>query len=337
MSTGSDSLVAHHVLEFPGGYRRSVGPVVGRFLGALRAAKILGVRAPDGRVLVPPPEWDPQTGAALGDDFVEVGPGGTVVSWTWVTNPTRYQPLDQPFAYALLLLDGADTPMLHIVDTSGDEDALATGLRVTAVFAPGDDHERDGDGAVTARFGSLLDLARFVPEGVVVESSGSADDGEPVQFQRAPIRLDYEVGAGTAQSKFLRGLAEGRFLGQRSEVSGDVYMPPRGSDPKTGTPTHAEVECGPNGTVTTFCVVNLQFHPDAPPAPYTCAQVLLDGANTPLFGLVGDIPTEDTRMGLRVKAVWKPKETWGPTLENIKWFAPNGEDDASYESYKDYL
>lgn len=337
MSSQVDHLVAHHVLEFPGGYRRSVGPVVGRFLGGLRVGKIAGVRAPGGRVLVPPPEWDPQTGAALDDDFVEVGPGGEVVSWTWVTQPTRYQPLDRPFAYALIKLDGADTPMLHVVDTAGDEHAMTTGMRVTAVFEPRDEHERGDDGAVTKRFGSLLDLSRFVPEGVVVESAATDDDGEPVQFQRAHIRLDYEIGAGTAQSKFLQGLAQGKLLGQRSEVTGEVYMPPRGSDPKNGTPTHEEVECGPDGTVTTFCVVNLQFHPDAPPAPYTCAQVLLDGANTPLFGLVGDIATEEVRMGLRVRPVWKPEDTWGPTLENIKWFAPNGQDDAAYESYQDYL
>ena len=36
----TDTLTAHHVLEYPGGYTRSVGPVVGRFLTGLREAGV---------------------------------------------------------------------------------------------------------------------------------------------------------------------------------------------------------------------------------------------------------------------------------------------------------
>ena len=35
-----------HALEYPGGYTRSVGPVIGRFLTGLRDGKLLGVRTP---------------------------------------------------------------------------------------------------------------------------------------------------------------------------------------------------------------------------------------------------------------------------------------------------
>ena len=63
MSTNPENdtapLTALHVLEYP--YTRSVGPVVGRFLGGLRDRKIEGIRAKDGRVLVPPVEYDPVT------------------------------------------------------------------------------------------------------------------------------------------------------------------------------------------------------------------------------------------------------------------------------------
>jgi uncharacterized OB-fold protein len=73
-------------LEFP--YSRTVGPVVGAFLAGLREHRILGVRNRDGQVLVPPLEYDPHTGEAL-EELVEVGPAGTVESWTWVPEPTR--------------------------------------------------------------------------------------------------------------------------------------------------------------------------------------------------------------------------------------------------------
>ena len=73
-------LVEHPILEYPGGYTRSIGPALSRYFGGLRDGKIVGVRLTDGRVMVPPTEYDPNTAAAL-DEYVEVGPAGTVVSF----------------------------------------------------------------------------------------------------------------------------------------------------------------------------------------------------------------------------------------------------------------
>ena len=113
--------------EFP--YTRTVGPVFGGYLAALRERRLVGIRGGDGRVLVPPVEYDPETGAALGTDLVEVGPEGTVLSWTWVAEPRAKHPLDRPFAFALVRPDGADTAMVHAVD-AGSPDAVTTGMRV---------------------------------------------------------------------------------------------------------------------------------------------------------------------------------------------------------------
>lgn len=140
-----DELVATHVLEFPGGYQRSLGVVVGRFLTGLRDGVLLGIRTPAGRVLVPPTEYDPDTGEPLEENaFVEVGPEGTVTSWAWVAAPRPNHPLDTPFAWALIRLDGADTALLHAVD-AGD---VHTGMRVRPRWAE-------------QRTGHILDLRCF--------------------------------------------------------------------------------------------------------------------------------------------------------------------------------
>ena len=123
-------LSAPYVLEYP--YRRSVGPVIGRFLGGLRDGRIEGVRTASGRVIVPPTEYDPESGAALGlaaEDFVEVGQAGVVTTWAWVEAPRPNQPLGHPFAFALIRLDGADTALLHAVDAGAIEN-MKTGMRV---------------------------------------------------------------------------------------------------------------------------------------------------------------------------------------------------------------
>ena len=47
-------------------YTRSVGSVLSQFFTALRSRHIVGVRGSDGKVYVPPVEYDPVTATALG-------------------------------------------------------------------------------------------------------------------------------------------------------------------------------------------------------------------------------------------------------------------------------
>ena len=96
-------------------------------------------------------EVDPDTLEDLSvDDLVEVGPAGCVTSWTWLREPRPGNPLDRPFAWALIRLDGADSALLHAVD-AGSEAAMRTGMRVVPRFR----EERNGD---------IRDIACFVPE-----------------------------------------------------------------------------------------------------------------------------------------------------------------------------
>ena len=154
---------------------------------------------------------------------------------------------------------------------------------------------------------------------------------------KTPVRLDYTFTAGRAQSRFLRGIAQRRILGQRCPQCRNVYVPLRGSCPTCAVPTAEEVELAHSGTITTFCVVNLPFLGQQIRPPYVCASILLDGADISIFHLIQEIDAHEVRMGMRVEAVWVEPEALGPTLESIKYFRANGEPDAPYESYKDRL
>jgi len=140
----TDIYTAPLVLSYP--YQRTFGPVVSRFLTGLRECRLQGTRGADGRVHCTPVEFDPYTGAPCGE-WVDVGQEGVVVTWSWQPQPKEGNPLDRPFAWALVLLDGADTPMLHAID-AGAPDALTTGSRVRARWAE-------------ARVGAITDLACF--------------------------------------------------------------------------------------------------------------------------------------------------------------------------------
>jgi uncharacterized OB-fold protein len=141
-------LVADHAIEYT--YTRSTGPIIGAFLTGLRDRQIRGVRGSDGRVIVPPVEYDPLTSEDL-DELVDVGDAGVVTTWSWNATPLAGQPLDRPFAWALVQLDGADTGLLAAVDAA-DVSAMRTGMRVHARWA--DD-----------RVGSIRDLVCFDVEG----------------------------------------------------------------------------------------------------------------------------------------------------------------------------
>src|SRR5581483_4292277 len=306
-------------------YTRSTGPVLGRFLTGLRDGHVVGGRTAEGVVRVPPAEFDPVTHTAT-TDFVDVGSEGTVVSWTWVPEPVKAQPLDRPFAWALVRLDGADTSIMHAVDVPSADD-IRTGMRVRIRWA-------------TERVGAITDIACFEPIDDTPAPAPTAGEGTVtgvITGVVTPVSLDYIYAASPEESAFFRGMAEGRILGQRCPVCHKVYVPPRGACPVDGVPTTDEVELTGTGTVTTFCIVNVPFLGQRITPPYVSAYVLLDGADIAFLHLIQGIDAHEVRMGMRVEAVWKPRAEWGTTIENILHFQPNGEPDAAYETYEGHL
>ncbi|MEV8508990.1 OB-fold domain-containing protein [Actinoplanes sp. NPDC051475] len=301
-------------------YTRSLGPILSRFMTGLRDRRVHGCRTSDGRVHVPPLEYDPVTHAPV-TDLVEVAPTGTVVSWSWMSRPLDGQPLAHPFGWALIRLDGADTALLHAVD-AGEADRMHTGMRVRIRWA-------------AERVGHIRDIACFEPgEAPTPEATDAAEP--PVTMMTTPIRLSYRHTTSAEESRYLRALAEGRLVGQRCPVCRKVYVPPRVC-PADGVPPDEEVTVADRGTITTFCVVNVPFAGQRLDPPYVVAQVLLDGADIPLSHLILGCPADEVRMGMRVAAVWREPGQWSTTPENIAHFAPAGEPDAPYESYAEHL
>jgi len=320
----------HAPLEISFDYTRSLGPTLSAFVSALAGRRILGTRASDGRVHAPPFEFDPLTGAPP-SEFVAVGPGGSVVSWTWTERPLDGQPLRHPFGWALIRLDGADTAMLHAVD-AGSADRMRTGMRVGPRWA-----DRTGTG--------ITDIACFEPEDdpdprdeqPETVPAARAEPAEPVTMITTPIRLSYDHTVSPGESSYLLALADGRLIGQRCPACGKVYLPPRGACPVDGVPTRDEVQLPDTGIVTTFCVVNVPFQGQRVPTPYVAASVLIDGADIAFQHLILGCPPDEVRMGMRVRAVWKPREEWDTGTQNIDHFEPTGEPDAPYDSYAHHL
>ncbi len=317
----AEPLKGPHVIEYP--FRRSCGPVLSKFFTGLREGKLIGVRSETAGVLVPPAEYDPQTAEGL-TDFVEVGPAGKVVSYAWVSRPRPMQLLQHPFAYALVELDGADTGLLHMVDVGGDESKMSVGMRV----APRWKAEREG---------SVRDIEAFVPEAEARPAPPViAEPDEPVKSVATPLRLEYDFTAGREQSIFLRALASKKIVGARSPGGDLVYVPPRGTDPRTAEPTPDFVEVSDKGTVVTYSIVRVPSENIHFELPYVCINVLLDGSDIPFFHVLQNCELTDVRLGMRVQASWAADEDLTESVESIRYFEPIDEPDVPFEQFKEY-
>lgn len=350
MTDAAAALVADHVLRFD--YTRSTGPVVGAFLTGLREARLLGVRTRDGRVVVPPQEYDPVTSAELGvADLVEVATSGVVTTWTWNPQPRAGQPLaDRPFAWVLVRLDGADTAIAHALDVASP-DQVTTGMRVAVRWAP-------------ERHGRITDIACFEPARGAEASASSgaagtdaADDGDPdpapatggdpddgeagrsevVTMVTTPAMVALTHHPGPVEGVFLRGTQQRRLLGRRCSRCAKVYLPPRGVCSMCGAAfTEEVVEVGQTGTVATFAVVNVPFAGQEVEIPYAAVEVLWDGAHITSQFLFRGAPLSEVRMGMRVRAVWAEGDL-EPTLSNITHVEPVDEPDTPFEAFSEYV
>ena len=148
------------ILIMPGAwnlpFRHTAGRFASRFFRELRDnKKIFGVRCPEcRRVLLPPRPLCERCFASI-DEWVEVGPQGTLEAFTICYVPFLGLP-PPPIATVMVKLDGADGSLSHVLgdvdlsDVDKARDLVKIGMRVEAVW-------RD------QRKGEISDIQHFRP------------------------------------------------------------------------------------------------------------------------------------------------------------------------------
>jgi uncharacterized OB-fold protein len=133
-------------------YRIYAQEELSRFLHGLKEGKIIGRIDPaTKRVYCPPRAGSPTHGSEMGD-YVEVQDRGTLTTFCVVNVAFEGQVMKVPYVYGAILLDGSDTPFLHLVNTPAESARM--GLRLAAVWKP-----------VAEREGSFTDIVCFEPSG----------------------------------------------------------------------------------------------------------------------------------------------------------------------------
>ncbi len=123
-----------------------------RFLRAIKdEGRLLGTHCAHCDITYLPPAIYCERCFAELNDWVEVGPGGEVHSFTVMAVGPDGAPLERPVVVAFVQLDGADGGLIHYL-SDVDADEVEIGMRVVPVFKPAGE-----------RRGSILDITHFKP------------------------------------------------------------------------------------------------------------------------------------------------------------------------------
>lgn len=154
-------------------YRYTPGRASSEFLRGITRKKIIGARVgPGDRVYVPPRGADPQLGKPTGEQ-VEVADRGTLVSFCVVNLSFYGGSMEIPYTTGLILLDGSDLPIMHLIQECPVED-VRIGMRLEAVWV--DD----------AELGPTMESIRWF------RPSGEPDVDVHIPGEPRPLWLDSE-------------------------------------------------------------------------------------------------------------------------------------------------
>jgi hypothetical protein len=119
-------------------YSYTPGNAMSRFLRGLEHKKIIGQKCPKcGKVYVPPRGACPTDGVPTVEE-VELPHTGTVTTFCIVNVSFYGQGMEIPYVSALVLLDGSDIPLMHLMQEV-PYDQVHSGMRVEAVWVPDDE------------------------------------------------------------------------------------------------------------------------------------------------------------------------------------------------------
>jgi uncharacterized OB-fold protein len=143
---------------------------------------------------------------------------------------------------------------------------------------------------------------------------------EPVVVHQ-DLRVPYRYSMGGVPSKFFIEIRDNqKIMGIRCPSCDVVFIPPRSTCGRCFSQLQEWVEVSSQGTLETYTQVRYSTPVQPAPAPFYYGIIKLDGADTGLAHLVGDLKGKEPRIGMRLQAVFK-EERKGNMLD-ILYFKP---------------
>ncbi len=134
----------------------------------------------------------------------------------------------------------------------------------------------------------------------------------------------YAWDAGVAIGRYLAGLKQGIIFGVSCHKCGRIMVPPRIFCEWCFRNIDEWVELKDTGTVNTFSLCYVTWDVKRVKEPQIPAVIEIDGASPGMgiMHLLGGVEPKAIRIGMRVKAVWKPPEEREGAITDIRYWKP---------------
>ncbi|MBD3196313.1 MAG: DNA-binding protein [Candidatus Lokiarchaeota archaeon] len=136
--------------------------------------------------------------------------------------------------------------------------------------------------------------------------------------------VQYAWSLGPAYSRFLEGLKEGKILGIHCHKCKRVIVPPRSFCEYCYGPTDGWIELPDTGIIETYSVSYLDPDANRIEEPILIGVIDIDGADEHhgFMHYFGEMSKDEIKIGMKVKAVWKPEDEREGSITDIKYFKP---------------
>lgn len=156
-----------------------------------------------------------------------------------------------------------------------------------------------------------------------------------VMVMKTVVSLDYERPPTLVAREYAQAVRERRLIAHRCPKCERIYTPPRGYCPICTVTTGKENELAlaDTGVVVTFTITRADPRASSDQTEACSGTIMLDGTPVQMMGAIRDIPVNEVRTGMRVKAIWADEFSdaaagqggWGPA--GIQGWEPSGEPD----------
>ena len=136
--------------------------------------------------------------------------------------------------------------------------------------------------------------------------------------------VQYSWSLGPAMSRFLQELKNGKIVGIQCKRCDRVLVPPRMFCEYCFGPCDEWTYLNDTGIVETFSISYLDADARRIEDPILIGVISIDGAS-PLHGFMhyfGEMKPEELKIGMKVKAAWKPTNEREGSITDIKYFKP---------------
>lgn len=135
-------------------------------------------------------------------------------------------------------------------------------------------------------------------------------------------KMEYAWDAGEAIGHYLDELKAGRLAARRCRKCERVLIPPRMHCEICWRPTDEWVTVDDVGVVNTFSLCHITWDMVRLKTPQIPAVVDIDGTSGGILHLLGEVDPKKVRVGMKVKAVWKPSKERVGAITDIKYWRP---------------